>query len=561
MVTSAKEEVQLLVELMKQSNITHVVLSPGSRNAPLTIAIDEDPFFTVFVITDERSAAFYALGMAQQLKRPVAIACTSGSAPLNYFPAVVEAFYQQIPLVVLTADRPTEWIDHGDGQTIRQQNAFGTHVLDFYHLVQFFNADKKWQAQLRISELLQKATTKKGPVHINIPFTEPLYEQVETNGKYDAVLVKNPAPVKYLSEVAKSEIKGLIGKSKKCMLVVGQKDKNPELDHLIIQLAEEQKVAVLVEHTSNVHAENVIEPIDSVLAIVGEDSNYKPDLVVQIGGAVISKRIKKYLRDSGAKVISVNQQFIFSDVFQGLVLSLDVELLDFLHFFREAVSGSGLSLLGSLWSDAKVKMLQKHHQFSANVQFSDFKVVETIMKSVSAPSKVHFSNSSMVRYGLLFPNLFKGEVYCNRGTSGIDGCTSTTAGAAIIDSESLHILLTGDLSFFYDSNALWNAHVPANLRIIMVNNGGGDIFNIIPGPSSTNQLSKVFVAEHTYDAQKICEGFRISYASATNQEELENELQLFLDPSDQRAKVLEVHTTGIQNSAILKSYFEELSQK
>ena len=555
MVTSAKEEVQLLVELMKQANVTHVVLSPGSRNAPLTIAIDEDPFFTVFVITDERSAAFYALGMAQQLKKPVAIACTSGSAPLNYFPAVVEAFYQQIPLVVLTADRPTEWIDHGDGQTIRQQNAFGTHVLDFYHLVQFFNSDKKWQAQLRISELLQKAETKKGPVHINIPFTEPLYEQVETNGRYDAVLVKNPAPLKFLSDAAKSEIENLIGKSKKCMLVVGQKDKNLELDKLIIKIAEEQKVAVLVEHTSNVHAENVIEPIDSVLAVIGDDPAYKPDLVIQIGGAVISKRIKKYLRDSGAKVVSINQQFVFADVFQGLVLSLDVELLDFLHFFHKSLSRSELTSLGSLWSDAKVKMLQKHQEFSANVGFSDFKVVETVMKSVSAPSKVHFSNSSMVRYGLLFPNLFKGEVYCNRGTSGIDGCTSTAAGAAIIDSASLHILLTGDLSFFYDSNALWNAHVPENLRIIIVNNGGGDIFNIIPGPSSTNQLSKVFVAEHTYDAQKICEGFRIAYTSVSNQEALEKELPLFLDTFDQQAKVLEVHTTGIQNSAILKSYF------
>ena len=560
MVTSAKEEVQLLVELMKQSNITHVVLSPGSRNAPLTIAFDEDPFFTVFVITDERSAAFYALGMAQQLRKPVAVACTSGSAPLNYFPAVVEAYYQQIPLVVLTADRPTEWIDHGDGQTIRQQNAFGTHVLDFYHLVQFFNPDKKWQAQLRISELLQKAQHAKGPVHINIPFTEPLYEQVKTDGRYDAVLIKKLVPIKQLSNIAKSEISDLVSKSKKCMLVIGQKDKDPELDNLLIQIAEEEKVAILVEHTSNLHADNVIEPIDSVLAIIGNESVYQPDLVIQIGGAIISKRIKKYLRDSGTQVIAVNQQFAFADVFQGLRLSLDVELLDFLSFFQELTSQTELNPLGKLWSDAKTKMLIGHQNYLKSIPFSDFKVVETLMKAITPPSKLHFSNSSMVRYGLLFPNLFKGEMYCNRGTSGIDGCTSTAAGAAIIDSESLHVLLTGDLSFFYDSNALWNAHVPNNLRVIIVNNGGGDIFNIIPGPSSTNQLSKVFVAEHNYDAEKICEGFKIHYSSVRNQVELENELKEFLNQEDQKPKVLEIHTAGIENSKILNTYFRELSE-
>jgi len=559
--TSAKEEVQLLVELMKQSNITHVVLSPGSRNAPLTIAFDEDPFFTVFVITDERSAAFYAIGMAQQLKRPVAIACTSGSAPLNYFPAVVEAFYQQIPLVVLTADRPTEWIDHGDGQTIRQQNAFGTHVLDFYHLVQFFNADKKWQAQLRISELLQKAEMKKGPVHINIPFTEPLYEQVTSNGSYDAVLVKQFPPKKQLSDLAKREISKYVQQSKKCLFVVGQKDKNPEIDNLLIELAEEGKVAIIVEHTSNLHAENVIEPIDSVLAIVGTDEAYHPDLVIQVGGAIISKRIKKYLRDSGATVIAVDQQFAFADVFQGLRLSIDVELIDFLNFFKEISAETESTAFGKLWSDAKAKMLVEHQKYAEQITFSDFKVVETVMKSITSPSKLHFSNSSMVRYGLLFPNLFKGEVYCNRGTSGIDGCTSTAAGAAIIDSESLHVLLTGDLSFFYDSNALWNAHVPENLRVIVVNNGGGDIFNIIPGPSCTNQLSKIFVAEHKYKAQRICEGFNINYASASNQEELEKELGIFLSTSDKQAKVLEVHTQGIANSTILNSYFKKLAQK
>lgn len=560
MITSAKQEVQFLVSLMKQSGITHVVLSPGSRNAPLTIAFDEDPFFTVFVITDERSAAFYALGMAQQLEKPVAIACTSGSAPLNYFPAVVEAYYQQIPLLVLTADRPTEWIDHGDGQTIRQQNAFGSHVLDSFHLEEFYNADKKWQAKLRCSELLQKAHYQKGPVHINLPFSEPLYQQVNFVEDSETKLIKRFPAVRSLSSELQSELSSLLDLSKKTLVIVGQKRPNKAIDQLLLELSEQESVVVLTEHTSNVSGNKLIEPIDSVLARIGADNSFYPDLIFQVGGAIVSKRIKKYLRDSGAKVITIDQQFDFSDTFQGLHLSIDCNAETVLQFVSDQVVKTELkSDYSKIWIDALTETQQMHKQFSESVEYSDFKVVELILDALPANTKVHFSNSSMIRYGLLFPNSFKGEMYCNRGTSGIDGCTSTAAGAALADPETLHVLVTGDLSFFYDSNALWNKHLPSNLRIVVVNNGGGDIFNIIPGPATTNQLEKVFVAQHTFRTKGICEGFDVEYKLTSSFTELQVALEtLLVTAENKRSKVLEIDTTGRGNAAILKKYFEKI---
>lgn len=563
MITSAKQEVQFLAELMKQAGVSHIVLSPGSRNAPLTIAFDEDPFFNVYVITDERSAAFYAMGMAQQLGEPVAIACTSGSAPLNYFPAVVEAYYQQIPLIVLTADRPTEWIDHGDGQTIRQVNAYGTHVLDFFQLTDFSNADKKWNAQLRCSDLIQKAKYKKGPVHINLPFSEPLYETVEHQKDETVRLVKRFPAEKSLSDEVKTELSRMLERSSKQLIIVGQKEKDPELDNVIHQLAKLDSVVVLTEHTSNIKGEDLIEPIDSVLALIGTDTSYYPDLILQVGDAIVSKRIKKYLRDTAAPIVAVDQMFEFADTFHNLYLSVDCSAAKTLQYIaRELTAKTGNSNFSSLWLKAKADMLSAHQSYSESIGYSDFKVVEMIMNNLPAKSKLHFSNSSMIRYGLLFSNSLDGGFYCNRGTSGIDGCTSTAAGAALITPNDFHVLITGDLSFFYDSNALWNKHVPSNLRIIVVNNGGGDIFNIIPGPSGTNQRGKIFVAEHEFTAKGICESFDIEYSITSNLEELEVEFPKFLqNASNGRAKVLEINTMNVDNSGILKRYFDKLSEK
>jgi len=559
MITSAKKEVQLLLSLMKQAGITHVVLSPGSRNAPLTIAFDEDPFFSVFVVIDERCAAFYALGMAQQLRKPVAVACTSGSAPLNYFPAVVEAYYQQVPLLVLTADRPAEWIDHGDGQTIRQQNVYGTHVHDWFQLAPFYNEDAVWSAELRVSELLQKAEELRGPVHINLPFNEPLYTQEEAVSK-EYRFVRRISGEKSLNADQQKELKQVWQASKKRLIIVGQDAPSSERKALLQTLSKDTSVTVLVEHTSNCSSPEFIEPIDSALAVMKQQETYFPDLVVQIGGAIVSKRIKKFLRDAQSVVMTFDSANPFGDTFQGLQYTYEVNSVYGLRLLAEAnATKPNTSAFGSEWEILNAEAKVRHEKLAANLPFSDFKAVESIIGALPKKSMVHFSNSSMIRYGILFENSSDSTYFCNRGTSGIDGCTSTACGSALVTPEQFHVLLTGDLSFFYDSNALWTKHVPANLRVIVVNNGGGDIFNIIPGPSSTNQLKHVFVAEHSFRAEYICKGFDVEYTAVASQDELSVALPEFWKvAANGRAKVMEIHTQKINNSAILQGYFQKL---
>lgn len=553
MITSAKLEVQLIVDACKKTQVTHVVLSPGSRNAPLSIAFDEDPFFTTYLVPDERSAAFVALGIAQQQNKPVLLACTSGSAPLNYYPAVVEAFYQKIPLIVLTADRPAEWTDQGDGQTIRQQNVFGSHVVDFQQLDTIKSNEDQWFFERKLAKAFFAVNSKiAGPVHLNIPFSEPLYEVSQTSAEIKNWINYLPTD-SILSESSKSELQSFFKNKKKQLFIIGQHNNDSISSELIQSLIDSKSIVVLSEHTSNVSLESSINCIDQVLNCISEtdEDSFFPDLIVQIGDAIISKKIKRFLRKSKAPVVRINEGFVDMDVFQHLNYSISVKTNYFLNFYNEMECNSDPQYF-SLWKGIAEKVHNSHTTCYSEVPFCDLKVVGSLMKCLHKDSFLHVSNSSMIRYVLLFENEKKNKIFCNRGTSGIDGSTSTAVGAALANKNINHVMLTGDLSFFYDSNALWNRHFPENLRIILVNNGGGDIFNIIPGPDTTRQHKSIFVAEQSISAELLVKNFGITYQAVNSIEDFEN---AFLK-SD--AQVIEVNTMGIENSKELKNYFQRM---
>lgn len=555
MKTSSKVEVQCLKAALKAFNIRNIIISPGSRNAPLSIALGEDPFFSIHVIVDERSAAFYAIGMAQQLNEPIVLACTSGSAPLNYFPAVVEAYYQRVPVIVLTADRPAEWIDQGDGQTIRQQHVFGTHVVDFFQCSPFYTEDLHWNARLRISEVLQTCIQEKAPVQINLPFTEPLYETVEEQ-EYPHQFVFRPEAERMLSFGQQEALRKAWNTHQKRMIIVGQGVPTSETQRLLATLAEDSSVVVLTEHTSNVKHEKFIQFIDRYLAVADEVEDVKPDLIVHMGGALVSKRIKKYLRSTAAFGVRIDHAFPFEDTFQQLRLSLDSGSDEALKFMISLIEHApNNSNYAHEVHALNAKADARHEALIKDIPVSDFSVVKSICEALPINAQVHFSNSSMIRYGLLFP--IAQTVWCNRGTSGIDGSTSTAAGAALANSSVLQVMVTGDLSFFYDSNALWNQHLPANLRVIVVNNGGGDIFKIIPGPDTTNQLEQIFFAKHGYQAAPLAKALGLETiqleASAIETFDWED-----FWASTEGAKLLEVNTSTVENAAVLRDYFKKM---
>ncbi len=558
MISSAKLQAQLIVDGCKRIGVKKVVLSPGSRNAPLSIAFDEDDTFEVFVITDERSAAFVALGLAQVNKEPVVIACTSGSAPLNYYPAIAEAFYQEVPLIVLSADRPIEWMDQGDGQTIRQENVFNKMVLKSISLLEPLTEEQRWYAERMLSETLQSAIGKqKGPIHINVPFSEPLYQTTTEIQRINQWILQAETH-STLSKSAIEDLKNYWNQSKKRLIIVGQLHPDNQLLSIIENLALDGSVAILVEHTSNAVSPYFISTIDRTLSCIPaeEVQQYIPDLIVSIGGAIVSKRIKTFLRKSNVDVIRFGESFPFMDTFQNLRFTAEINPSSGLKIIEDFIHANPkVSNFGFLWNKANYKAMEIHNAQLPTIGWSDLYAMASIFDIIPENAHLHLANSSAVRYALLFDPIRSLKYWCNRGTSGIDGSSSTALGASLATLNELHVLVTGDLSFFYDSNALWNKYMHSNFRIIVINNGGGDIFNYIPGPSTTKQWKKVFVAEQKMQVKHIANQFGLDYYYANNKETLYNELESFFVNKSKKSKIIEIDTMDVDNSNILNTYF------
>lgn len=562
MISSNKIGVQIIVEQCLAHGMKHVVCSPGSRNAPFSIAFDEHPEIETFIIHDERSAAFFALGLAQQLNEPVGVVCTSGSAALNYYPAVAEAYYQCIPLVVITADRPAEWVDQGDGQTIVQREVYKNHIrysCQFSEKVE--TTDQRWYMERELAVAFSEGTTVwKGPIHINVALNEPLYGQteIEKGEKRSIELVRGTF---HFSNRNATECIKAMSLPKK-MVICGQLQPDAALLEELKRFSNDSSVAVLVENTSNLSDLRFVQCIDRTLNAISEEelANYAPDVLITIGGAVVSKKIKAFIRKFKPKYHwKVGFEFPYMDTYQSMTHSFQVEPSLFFHEMNQLNYDRSISNFGAKWKQTDFLVQEKMPAFFHKVPYSDVKVFETLLDYLPENSQLHMANSSVVRYCQLFDPIQSIKYWSNRGTSGIDGSTSTALGAAVATQNDCHVLITGDVSFFYDSNALWNAYLPANFRIILINNGGGGIFKIIPGPASTNQLTKYFEAQHSQDAKLLSEAFGVRYYLAESMEEIESlMLDFYTIEDDGKAKLLEIKTPGESNHLQLDAFFQEL---
>ncbi len=455
MIQSKHPLAQSIIQRCQAHNIKHIVISPGSRNAPLTIGFTANDFFECYSIIDERSAGFFALGIAQQLQQPVALVCTSGSALVNYYPAVVEAFYSRIPLVVISADRPDHLINIGDGQTITQPHIFASHILYEANLKEVikksFIKSFKDNDSL-ITKALKFAYTAKGPVHINAPFSDPLYETVEVlKADFDVNLSCTIEPSVSLP-------KSLIKKwhsSKKKMILVGVNTPESIKQSYLDLIGEDPSIVVLTETTSNLHQSNFFSSIDQLITPLDatDFEALQPEILLTFGGMVVSKKIKTFLRSYAPKLHWHIDPVQANDTFFCLTKHYKCSVNNFL---KQLVSTNGSpveSQYFKTWNQVKKRRLQKHNAYVKSIPFSDFKAFDNILKHIPSSSMVQSSNSSTIRYLQLFnlnPSL---TIFCNRGTCGIDGSTSTAVGASCV-SEKPTVFITGDLSFFYDSNAL-----------------------------------------------------------------------------------------------------------
>ena len=494
---------------------------------------------------DERSAAFTALGMAVALKQTVAIVCTSGTAVLNLYPAVCEAYYSQIPLLILTADRPPHLIDNWDGQCIRQTNIFEKHILGS------FTFDPLKPDQDINNELRLCTFPVMGPVHINIPLEEPLYE-----GKNDLFEFDEVKPLPLHGSFAPNHVPGDLN-HKKVLLLAGADDFGSRFSSVLEDLSKLGKVVVLADVISGLHGSQNIDNWDAICQLANEKlkEELKPDLLITMGKFTVSKSFKNFIRQN--KPIEhwhVTPNHTIADPFQTNPQEVECHENIFLEWLTRACSETDNSYYRS-WNNISMKVEASLKTLFNESSFNEFTAVNTLLEQIPPNSFLHSGNSMPVRYLSYLSGKLKGvSVYANRGTSGIDGSISTAAGTSMVSEDPVFIL-TGDLSFFYDINGLWNQYLKPNFKIIVLNNGGGGIFRLIDGPHDLPEREKYFATASERNCARMAEEFGFKYSSANDFVSLKKEME-GMCRNNSKPCILEIFTEQDKTISFYKAFKE-----
>ena len=578
---------QTLILSCIQYNFCNVVISPGSRNVPLAIGFASNQKFNCYSIVDERSAAFFAIGLSQNLTKPTILVCTSGSALLNYYPAISEAYFSRIPLIVLSADRPAYKINIGDGQTINQQDVFGKNIhfsdsleqdpahateeiikSNFQKIIsksisekEIIKLQKKVQHnnETKIKKAFELCLKSNQPVHLNIPLEEPLYNFIDqpeivlsARKKLKPIIIEKSTFTKLVSHIKKT---------KKILLIIGVQEEQSLSKISIRNINSLRNIVVFNEHTSNINEETFFSNIDRLIApmelMKDSDRLFKdlsPDMIISLGGMIISKKIKSFLRNYKAN----NHYHIgFSTANSTYYIKANHIQADPNNLFENLESQKSTFSFRDNWLEFREKINNRHKRFLSVVKFSDLKVFEILSNKIPSNYKIQVSNSSPVRYFQLFDLKNNNAMYCNRGTSGIDGCTSTAIGMTAKDAPV--VLVTGDLSFLYDMNALGIKYIPNHFRIIIINNQGGGIFKILPGYKNNSTFTEYIETKHNYSAYNLAKMFNFKYFSVSTKFGLNFALATFFNHS-KKPKILEIKTDSDKSEKILKEYFRYLSK-
>lgn len=552
---SDKKNILQLAALLIEHGVTQVVLCPGSRNAPLIHTLAAHPAFTCHAVTDERSAGFYAIGLALNGGKPAAVCCTSGTALLNLHPAVAEAFYQQVPLVVISADRPAAWIGQMDGQTLPQPGVFGSLVKKAVSLPEIHTDEETWFCNRLVNEALLELNHRgKGPVHINVPISEPLFgftaealPEVRVITRYQGLNVYDKT---YDDLIARLNRYG------RRMVVVGQMNLIYLFERKICKLLYKH-FAWLTEHTSNRTVPGVaVKNFDAILYALpeAEQQRLAPELVITYGGHIVSKRLKQFLRRNPPREHwHVSPDGEVADLFGALTTVVEMDPFEFLEKIAYLLENKPVEY-PKAWEYQSKKLAVPVFGYS------EMAAIGSLIGGLPAEAALHLGNSSTVRYAQLFPVPETVEVCCNRGTSGIEGSLSTALGYASA-SEKLNFIVVGDLSFFYDMNALWGGSIRPNVRILLLNNGGGEIFEALPGLKMEPATHRFVTAAHTTSAEgwAVERGFR--YLTARGGAELAEAMEVFTAAKTaEKPLFLEVFTDKAEDVRLLKAYYHSLKE-
>lgn len=514
-----------LAEMLCRYGIREAVASPGSRNAPLIAAISSRKDLRLTMVVDERSAAFVALGKAKISGLPVALICTSGSAVLNYAPALAEAYYSNIPLIVISADRPAELIDRNNGQTIRQCGSLRTVTKGTYSLD---SRAPSAISEVIINDALASAVAIPGaPIHINVAIQDPTVVG-------EGYLTVNPRIIRrfdrdqHLSTANIREIAERVTYPNRVMIVAGSCLPDEQLNRALSRLASFGNFVILSEVGSNLHGHYSFTDIESLVSFTSTDI-LLPDIVITFGAPILSKKLRDFVSQHKIEHWHVGLSDCAPDVFSSLTLRIETYPAT---FFRQLAAGMrrpvGMSNYSAVVTSAYRQATYRIIARIAQYQWCEISAMKMIFAEMPPKANIQLSNGLTIRYAQHFNLSRFHRCDCNRGVSGIDGSTSTAVGAATLYN-NLTVLLTGDMSARYDIGALGLRCVPTHFRVIVFCNGGGQIFKTI---TATRSYSEVDICMAESDPMPIVElarawGYRTF--SATSFDELNKCLPQFFD--------------------------------
>lgn len=557
---------RILLDVAEAHGVRNVVCSPGSRNTPLLVAVSARRNLLRHVVVDERSAAFMALGLALETRRPVALICTSGTALLNYAPAVAEAYYQSVPLIVISADRPQQWIDQDDSQTIRQFEALRNFVKKSYSLpaVDFPGEEMLWMANRIANDAMTEALSgRMGPVHVNVSLDAPLGNKIATDGLPEQRIIKmvSPSPVPAPGEMARLAEEAA---ASRILFVAGFMQPDNRMNKAVAELSSLPNVYVMAETISNLHLDSRPWTIDTLLSSLDSKDRKQlaPDLIITVGGALVSRQVKEYLRGcANARHWSVGFSHTTVDCFKNLALRIEADRAVFIWQLarlmkRHRLADSPCTGYAAEWRERKKAALKRASEFVRNTGWCEMKAFDIILKSLPKGINLHLSNGTSIRYAQLLTEEMPHSCHCNRGVSGIDGSTSTAIGAAI-GYNGMTLLITGDMSFSYDIGAFNLRECPDSMRIIVICNQGGGIFRFIPSTGQLEEREELFCADPQVPVKGIAEAYGWRYMEADSEETLRDVLPDFFDGASVKT-VLKIDCDGILGASILKQYMTNL---
>jgi len=523
--------------VLERAGARHIIIAPGSRNAPLTQLFTSQKNFICHSIVDERSAGYVALGMARQLGEPVVLVTTSGTAVLNLSPALAEAFQQQLPLLVITADRPREILSQFNNQVCDQRAPYFNFSKGFLELPAEPREESDLEQGIRgVEQLFQEALSyPAGPVHLNLPLIEPLYEVLPRS-----ILSRGEVQHDFDSHSSGTVSKPVIDMAgKKVMILAGMGFSDSGLQQALEQVQAGNQAVVVAENISNLSSELFISTPELVLAGALEKERFSlaPDLLIAFGQQVVSKRLKLFVQSlENLEIKELQEGPAVIDVLKELEASPEFD-----------------KTYQRLWKEIEDRECGRALTYFQQAPFGNLTAVARILDAAPPQTVIHLGNSSTIRFSQLFRSRPDLLYYSNRGVSGIDGSLSAAVGAAMV-SEHQHLLILGDLSFIYDSNALWNKNFPENLKIVVLNDGGGGIFRLFDGPDLMDFFEEFSITHHPVSLELLSGAFGRRFARATSLKELDHHLVALCAPGN-GLSVLEVDTTSSENSRIFKDLF------